>query len=76
MSENNMPKLPTPWLPGVRKGGVLSEDAYTADQMHAYARQYAEQRANEVMAAYTQICKEIRHEGRHPPRLRKGGSHG
>ena len=35
---DQLPPLPHPWLSSVTGGGLLREDAYTADQMHAYAR--------------------------------------
>lgn len=35
---DQLPPLPHPWLLSICSGGLLREDAFSADQMHAYAR--------------------------------------
>lgn len=34
----DLPPLPDAFFAGLMRGGILSQDGYTADQMHAYAR--------------------------------------
>lgn len=59
MAEKNMPALPPAYRGSLSasQAGYYVPQVYSADQMHAYAKQYAEQRVREEREACARACE-------------------